>query len=120
MMGMQVDGGWGTHIECASTMFGTVLNYIALRLLGVSPGDPVCSRGRGFIRENGGAVMAPSWAKFWMAVLGVYGWEVSVHVIFAADFWFPHTYEFRRFSFHPALVFRVLVWTSPSCDIVAL
>jgi prenyltransferase beta subunit len=32
----QEDGGWGTHIECASTMFGTILNYSALRLLGVS------------------------------------------------------------------------------------
>lgn len=30
----QTDGGWGTHIECASTMFGTVLSYVALRLLG--------------------------------------------------------------------------------------
>ena len=29
----QPDGGWGTHIEGESTMFGTVLNYIALRLL---------------------------------------------------------------------------------------
>lgn len=58
-------------------MFGTVLNYIALRLLGVPPEDPACSKGLAFIRENGGAVMAPSWAKFWMAVLGVYDWEVS-------------------------------------------
>lgn len=30
----QEDGGWGTHIECASTMFGTVLSYVSLRLLG--------------------------------------------------------------------------------------
>ncbi|CAN0507278.1 unnamed protein product, partial [Ectocarpus sp. 12 AP-2014] len=35
----QADGGWGTHIECASTMFGTVLSYISLRLLGVSVED---------------------------------------------------------------------------------
>src|SRR5687768_1017150 len=28
------DGGWGLHIEDASTMFGTVLQYVALRLLG--------------------------------------------------------------------------------------
>lgn len=58
-------------------MFGTVLSYISLRLLGVPPEDPVCMKGRAFIRENGGVVMAPSWAKFWMAVLGVYEWEVS-------------------------------------------
>jgi hypothetical protein len=35
----QIDGGWGTHIECASTMFGTVLSYIALRLLGQSANE---------------------------------------------------------------------------------
>lgn len=76
----KVDGGWGTHIECASTMFGTILCYISLRLLGVSTEDPACSRGCQFIRDNGGAVMAPSWAKFWMAVLGVYEWEVRFDV----------------------------------------
>ena len=29
----QADGGWGTHIESPSTMFGTTLCYVALRLL---------------------------------------------------------------------------------------
>lgn len=74
----QCDGGWGTHIECASTMFGTVLSYISLRLLGLPSEHEACSRGRKFIRDNGGGVMAPSWAKFWMALLGVYEWEVSL------------------------------------------
>lgn len=72
----QADGGWGTHIECASTMFGTILSYISLRLLGVSVEDPACAEGLTFVREHGGGTMAPSWAKFWMAVLGVYEWEV--------------------------------------------
>lgn len=57
-------------------MFGTVLSYISLRLLGVPVEDPACAKGLAFVRENGGGVMAPSWAKFWMAVLGVYEWEV--------------------------------------------
>lgn len=70
-------------------MFGTILSYISLRLLGVSAEDPACARGLAFIRDNGGGVMAPSWAKFWMAVLGVYEWEVR-HVyimIIWAKFW---------------------------------
>ena len=29
----QEDGGWGTHIDMASTMFGTVLNYVTARIL---------------------------------------------------------------------------------------
>ncbi|PPD71314.1 hypothetical protein GOBAR_DD31801 [Gossypium barbadense] len=28
------DGGWGLHIEGPSTMFGTVLNYVSLKLFG--------------------------------------------------------------------------------------
>lgn len=30
----QADGGWGLHIEAPSTMFGTVMSYVAMRLLG--------------------------------------------------------------------------------------
>ena len=29
------DGGWGLHTRDKSTMFGTVLNYVALRILGL-------------------------------------------------------------------------------------
>ena len=45
----QTDGGWGTHIECASTMFGTVLSYVALRLLGEDPSSECMKAGRQFI-----------------------------------------------------------------------
>ena len=71
----QTDGGWGTHIECASTMFGTVLSYVALRLLGQGPAEPYMVAARGFIHQYGGALFAPSWAKFWLAVIGCYEWE---------------------------------------------
>ena len=71
----QSDGGWGTHIECASTMFGTVLNYVSLRLLGVPAADRACTQARDFISANRGALYTTSWAKFWLAVLGVYAWE---------------------------------------------
>ena len=36
----QSDGGWGTHIESASTMFGSVLCYVSMRL--VSKSDEFC------------------------------------------------------------------------------
>lgn len=71
----QVDGGWGTHIESASTMFGTTLCYVMLRLLGVAAADPAAVAARAFIHTHGGALYAPSWAKFWLAVLGVYDWS---------------------------------------------
>ena len=59
----QVDGGWGTHIECASTMFGTVLSYVSLRLLGEGPNQPHMVLARDFIISHGGALYAPSWCK---------------------------------------------------------
>ena len=34
------DGGTGLHVEGHSTMFGTSLNYVAARLLGVAADDP--------------------------------------------------------------------------------
>lgn len=69
------DGGFGLHFEGTSTMFGTVLSYVSLRILGVGPDDPVCEGARGWIHVRGGAHGVTSWGKFWLAVLGVYEYE---------------------------------------------
>nr|KAF6478057.1 lanosterol synthase [Molossus molossus] len=69
------DGGWGLHIEDKSTVFGTALNYVSLRILGVGPDDPDLVRARNILHKKGGAVAVPSWGKFWLAVLNVYSWE---------------------------------------------
>ncbi|KAK7247638.1 hypothetical protein RIF29_42525 [Crotalaria pallida] len=74
-----VDGGWGFHIEGHSTMFGSALSYIALRILGEDPHDDdydgAMSKARKWILEHGGLVGIPSWGKFWVTVLGVYEWS---------------------------------------------
>ncbi|KAJ8445202.1 hypothetical protein Cgig2_024408 [Carnegiea gigantea] len=52
------DGGWGLHLEGHSTMFGSVLNYIALRLLGEGPDDGEdnsMARSRQWILDHEGA-----------------------------------------------------------------
>ncbi|XP_064402287.1 lanosterol synthase-like isoform X2 [Halichondria panicea] len=69
------DGGWGLHICGKSTVFGTVLNYVTLRLLGVSRDDPDVVRARSLLHTLGGAVSIPSWGKFWLSVLNVYHWD---------------------------------------------
>jgi len=69
------DGGWGLHIEGKSTMFGTVMQYVALRLLGMEENEPSVAAARGWILKNGGATGIPSWGKFYLAVLGVFNWE---------------------------------------------
>ncbi|GLT97446.1 hypothetical protein SLE2022_150110 [Rubroshorea leprosula] len=71
------DGGWGLHIEGHSTMFGSALSYITLRLLGEGPEDGedmAVARGRKWILDHGGLVGIPSWGKFWVTVMGVYEW----------------------------------------------
>ncbi|KAL1547902.1 lupeol synthase [Salvia divinorum] len=72
------DGGWGFHIIGPSTIFGSLLNYITLRLLGEGPEggeDRAVARGRKWILDHGGAVGIASWGKFWLSVLGIYEWD---------------------------------------------
>ncbi|KAL4966074.1 terpene cyclase/mutase family protein [Aspergillus stella-maris] len=71
-----VTGGWGLHVEGESTVFGTTLNYTALRLIGVDAEHPVMVKARGLLHDLGGATNAPHWAKFWLAVLGVANWDI--------------------------------------------
>ncbi|KAL1710959.1 terpenoid cyclases/protein prenyltransferase alpha-alpha toroid [Schizophyllum commune] len=69
------DGGWGLHIEGQSTVFGTGLNYVALRLLGVDAEHPTCAKARAKLHQLGGCAAIPAWGKFWLALLNVYDWE---------------------------------------------
>ncbi|XP_031373980.1 cycloartenol synthase-like isoform X2 [Punica granatum] len=71
------DSGWGLHIEGSSTMFGTVLCYVTLRLLGeeIDDGDGAMDRARKWILNHGGATYIPSWGKMFLSVLGVYEWS---------------------------------------------
>jgi hypothetical protein len=106
-----------------STMFGTVLSYVSLRLLGEPAEAPYMSAARQFILKHGGALYAPSWCKvrprhapvlklwspyrpstftypsldqqFWLAVLGVYDWAGTNSI--PAEMW----YLPRWFPFHP-------------------
>ncbi|PON60963.1 Squalene cyclase, N-terminal [Parasponia andersonii] len=83
------DGGWGLHIEGPSMMMCTVLNYLAMRILGEGPEgglDNACARARKWIHDNGGATGSGSWGKTWMAILGVYEWDGCNPM--PPEFWF--------------------------------
>lgn len=71
------DGGWGLHIEGPSTMFGSVLSYTTLRLLGeeANDGQGAMEGGRRWILDHGGATAITSWGKMWLSVLGVFEWS---------------------------------------------
>lgn len=72
----KTDGGWGLHIEGESSVYGTAMNYITLRILGASEEDSRMVKARGKLHGLGGATHGPHWAKFWMSVLGVAEWEI--------------------------------------------
>ncbi|WOO77353.1 Lanosterol synthase [Vanrija pseudolonga] len=69
------EGGWGLHTASPPTVYGTVMNYVALRLLGLGPDEGPMTEIRALIHEMGGATTIPTWGKVWLSVLGCYDWE---------------------------------------------
>lgn len=69
------DGGWGMHPDSASWLFHTTLAYVALRLLGAPPEDPLAIGALRWIRAHGGVVAIPTWGRVWLAMLGMYPWH---------------------------------------------
>lgn len=70
-----VDGGWGLHSVDKSTCFGTTINYVVLRLLGMEESHVVCVKARNTLMKLGGALGNPHWGKAWLALLNLYAWE---------------------------------------------
>ncbi|ORY69166.1 terpenoid cyclases/protein prenyltransferase alpha-alpha toroid [Leucosporidium creatinivorum] len=86
------DEGWGLHIEGVSTVMGTSLNYVVLRILGVGPDEPMMVKARSTLLFHGGAAAAPSWAKLWLATLNLYSWEGTHPIppeLWLLPTWFP-------------------------------
>jgi squalene/oxidosqualene cyclase-like protein len=90
------DGGWGLHIEGPSTMFGTVLQYVSLRILGMRESEDLIERARLWIKRNGGATAVPLWGKFYLALLGIYEW-VGINSLLPELWLLP-----RSLPVHPA------------------
>ncbi|KAH8917940.1 terpene synthase [Atractiella rhizophila] len=67
--------GWGIHIESQSTVFGTALNYVAMRILGVDAEEECMVQARGTLHALGGATGVPSWGKFWLSLMNLYEWD---------------------------------------------
>lgn len=104
----QEDGGWGTHIESPSTMFGTTMNYVALRLMGLSADHEACVQARTFILDNGGAIMTSSWAKLYLCMLGCMHWDGHNSVppeMWLLPNWFP--FHPGRMWCHARMVYLV-------------
>ncbi|PWY82055.1 lanosterol synthase [Aspergillus heteromorphus CBS 117.55] len=76
MFGCQsADGGWPTYLGEDASLMGTTLVYIALRLMGVPAEHENLRKARSYYLRAGGAIYMPAWAKFWLALLGLYDWD---------------------------------------------
>nr|ODN91514.1 lanosterol synthase [Cryptococcus depauperatus CBS 7855] len=69
------EGGWGLHTAAPPTVYGTVMNYVTLRLLGMGPDEGPMTEIRGLIHKMGGATGIPTWGKVWLCILGAYDWD---------------------------------------------
>lgn len=104
------EGGWGLHPESPSYVFVTALAYVALRLLGLSPGEPMLKEARGWLwRQPGGVLSIPTWGKFWLAVLDLYDWR-GVNPIPPELFLLPVALPVhpRRFYCHTRLIYLAM------------
>ena len=113
--------GWGFHPESGPYVFVTTLGYIALRLMGLHPDDPLIEPARRWLRgqDADGVLSIPTWGKFWLSMLGLYEYEgvnpLSPEIILLPrgwsahpDHWQTHSrYTFFAMSFLYGRRFRV-------------
>ncbi|KAF5022632.1 hypothetical protein F66182_5308 [Fusarium sp. NRRL 66182] len=94
-----VEGGWGLHTTDQSTICGTAINYVVLRILGMDMNDPILVRARSFLQQNGGATHSTIWGKFWLAILGVVDWDIVSPI--PAELWLlPDWVPFAPWRFY--------------------
>jgi lanosterol synthase len=67
-------GLWGLSEWAEPSLFVTTLVYVASRLLGVPSDGPLLARAFDFIRAEDARTI-PSWGKFWLAMMNLYGWD---------------------------------------------
>nr|UMM64878.1 2,3-oxidosqualene cyclase [Avena strigosa] len=97
------DGGWGTQVLGRSTMFGSCLNYVTLRLLDQVDNEAL-TMGRAWILSHGSAAAIPQWGKIWLSVLGWYDWSRNNSII--PELWLvPHF-----LPIHPDQFLQQYIW----------
>lgn len=108
------DGSWGMHPESTGYVFFTTLAYIALRLLGLGSDLPLLAKARGWLHVQPDGVKAiPTWGRFWLMLLGLYGRE-GVNAVPPELFLLPRWLPFHpcRFYCHTRLIYLGIAYLS--------
>src|SRR5438477_4407268 len=87
------DGGWSIYAGGPSNISASVKAYLALKLSGYKPDDPVLARARAKILEMGGVTEVNTFTKIYLCFLGQYDYDAVPAippeiVLFPNWFWF--------------------------------
>ncbi|MGB5319733.1 prenyltransferase/squalene oxidase repeat-containing protein [Eudoraea sp.] len=87
------DGSFGMHQESKSgTLFTSIINYIALRFLGMNPSQKEIKKTLNWIHDKGGPLYSASWCKFILSFLNLYSYNGVAPVppeLYMLPSWFP-------------------------------
>ncbi len=106
------EGGWGMHPASGPYVFFTAMAYVALRLLGVGPEEPLARDARRFLRAEPGRLLSiPTWGKLWLSILGLYGYE-GVNPVVPELFLLPAEAPFHpdRFYCHTRYIYLAIAY----------
>jgi squalene-hopene/tetraprenyl-beta-curcumene cyclase len=70
----KADGSWGVAWNLPGDVSTTAETYLALRLLGVSPGDARLRRAEAFVRGEGGLARVRVFTRVNLALFGLFPW----------------------------------------------
>lgn len=96
------DGGWNIYKNGPSEISATVKGYWALKIAGHSAESPCMAKARQRISELGGIHKINSYAKFYMALFGLYDWR-GVPAIPTELMLFPKWFYFN--------IYEMSAWT---------
>ncbi len=68
------DGAWGASADGPTDLSTTALIYTSARLLGVGRHDPLLSGAQDYLQKHG-AQSVEGWARPWLAMHNLYGWD---------------------------------------------
>ena len=91
------DGGWPIYLNGPADVSATVKAYWALKFAGFAPEHPALVRARVRIFELGGIHRIKTYAKFYLALFGLYDWE-GVPSILPELMLFPNWFPFSIYA----------------------
>ncbi len=103
------NGSWSIYYGDHGDLNATIEAYQALKLLHYDPASKPMESARNFIADHGGIEASRVFTRFWLALLGQYGWE-SLPILPPELMWLPQS--------SPISIWDFASWARPT--VVAL